>query len=237
MKMIALNRLTAILSLLCVTGTASAQDVIVKKDQSAVMSKVLEITSTEIKYKKWNNQDGPTYSIDRSEVVSINYENGEVETFSNLSNQPTTNQQPMQEFAGYMEYTSNRLKLNGKILSDTEVKKLVDDQSYQTYLKGKKYETISDICFVSDIVMAVGAGVCFAFGKKVPGILLCVVDAACWVGWWCIDGTECMKQVATEYNRRNGNNYSFNISPSLLKFETPQSPDIHSLGLTISMNF
>lgn len=72
--------------LLCSTGMATAQDVILKKDNTTVLSKVLEITSTEIKYKKWSNQDGPTYSISRSLVTSINYQNGEVERFTEQQN-------------------------------------------------------------------------------------------------------------------------------------------------------
>lgn len=63
-------------------GTAVSQDVILKKDNTTVLSKVLEINNTEIKYKKWSNQDGPTYSISRSEVTSINYQNGDVEKFT-----------------------------------------------------------------------------------------------------------------------------------------------------------
>lgn len=68
--------------LLGLTGTALSQDVILKKDNTTVLSKVLEVTSTEIKYKKWSNQDGPTYSISRSEVTSINYQNGDVDRFN-----------------------------------------------------------------------------------------------------------------------------------------------------------
>ena len=60
-----------------------SQDVILKKDNTTILSKVLEINSTEVKYKKWSNQDGPTYSISRYEVTSINYQNGEVEKFNN----------------------------------------------------------------------------------------------------------------------------------------------------------
>lgn len=75
------STLLAIL-LLGLTGTAVSQDVILKKDNTTVLSKVLEVTSTEIKYKKWSNQDGPTYSIDRSEVTSINYQNGDVDKFN-----------------------------------------------------------------------------------------------------------------------------------------------------------
>ena len=62
--------------------SAMAQDVILKKDNTTVLSKVLEITGTEIKYKKWSNQDGPTYSINRSEVTCINYQNGDVDRFN-----------------------------------------------------------------------------------------------------------------------------------------------------------
>lgn len=58
-----------------------AQDVIVKKDGSTIMSKVLEIGTNEIKYKKFFNQEGPTYTVLSSDVLAINYENGEKETF------------------------------------------------------------------------------------------------------------------------------------------------------------
>lgn len=84
--------------LLFSAGIATAQDVILKKDNTTVLSKVLEITSTEIKYKKWSNQDGPTYSISRSEVTRINFQNGDVESFtSNLMPAPT----PQQNMATY----------------------------------------------------------------------------------------------------------------------------------------
>ena len=63
---------------------ASAQDVIVKKDGSTIVSKVLEITSTEVKYKKFTNQNGPTYTIPKTEIQAINYENGEKETFGEV---------------------------------------------------------------------------------------------------------------------------------------------------------
>ena len=65
---------------------AHAQDVIVKKDGNTITSKVTEITSSEIKYKKFSNQNGPTYTIGKNEVNYINYENGEREQISISSN-------------------------------------------------------------------------------------------------------------------------------------------------------
>lgn len=81
------------------TFTASAQDVIVKKDGSTILSKVIEIGTTEVKYKKWNNQNGPNYTILKSDVQAINYENGVKDTFSDIAKP-----QPQQEF-NYNEYT------------------------------------------------------------------------------------------------------------------------------------
>ena len=110
------HRLLWIAFLLCFTGIANAQDVIVKKDNSTILSKVLEISSTEIKYKKWSNQEGPTYSISVSEVASINYQNGDVEKFSaNASNQTYTNrpQQPQTCYSGHMDIKGTHLTIKG----------------------------------------------------------------------------------------------------------------------------
>ncbi len=59
-----------------------AQDVIVKKDGSTILCKTIEVTSDVIKYKKASNLDGPTYSINISEIISVNYENGEKDQFN-----------------------------------------------------------------------------------------------------------------------------------------------------------
>ena len=63
--------------------SSSAQDVIVKKDGSTILSKVLEVNPADIKYKKFNNPNGPIYTIDKSEIMSINYENGDKDIFTN----------------------------------------------------------------------------------------------------------------------------------------------------------
>jgi len=74
-----------------------AQDVIVKRDGSTILSKVLEVNTSEIKYKKFSNQDGPTYTINKSEIMSINYENGEKDTFEAAPSAATTNESRQEE--------------------------------------------------------------------------------------------------------------------------------------------
>ena len=76
-----MKHLLVLLLLLCAT-TVSAQDVIVKKDGSTILSKVLEVGQAEIKYKRFDNIDGPTYTIKKSEIQAINYQNGAKDTFS-----------------------------------------------------------------------------------------------------------------------------------------------------------
>lgn len=61
--------------------SVSAQDVIVKKDGSTVVCRVVEVTTTEITYKKWSDQNGSNYVMDKSLVSGINYQNGRKETF------------------------------------------------------------------------------------------------------------------------------------------------------------
>ena len=69
--------------------TVHCQDVIVKRDGSTILSKVLEVNTADIKYKKFSNQNGPTYTINKSELLSINYENGEKDVFENSSSPAT----------------------------------------------------------------------------------------------------------------------------------------------------
>lgn len=59
-----------------------SQDQLFKKDNSKTEVKVLEVTPTEIKYKLFTYQDGPTITVLKSEVALIIYQNGMHETFN-----------------------------------------------------------------------------------------------------------------------------------------------------------
>ncbi|MEO6667876.1 MAG: RICIN domain-containing protein [Ferruginibacter sp.] len=58
-----------------------AQDILMLKNGDEIKIKTLEITETNVKYKKWNNLDGPIYSQDKKNIVKIVYENGSIEEF------------------------------------------------------------------------------------------------------------------------------------------------------------
>ena len=60
-----------------------SQDFIVKKNGSKIEVKIIEITPTVIKYKKFSQLDGPLRNIEIINVKEIQYEDGEVESFVN----------------------------------------------------------------------------------------------------------------------------------------------------------
>lgn len=64
---------------------ANAQDVIVQRDGTTILSKVTKVGTTEVEYKKWDYQDGPTYAVAKTDLLCINYQNGSKEDFSKLS--------------------------------------------------------------------------------------------------------------------------------------------------------
>ncbi len=77
--------IVSILGTLLCAEFASAQDIILKRDASEIEAKVLKVGSDEIEYKKWNNLEGPTYTIPNSEVFIIKYQNGTKDIVTTLS--------------------------------------------------------------------------------------------------------------------------------------------------------
>lgn len=104
-----------------VSLNVSAQDVIVKKDGSTILSKVIEVNKNDIKYKKYSNQNGPTYTIEISEIMSINYENGEKESFNNTTHEKDTKEYKQSFIPSIADKrNSDLISLYNKYYSPTE---------------------------------------------------------------------------------------------------------------------
>jgi hypothetical protein len=56
-----------------------AQDKIYRKNSEVVNAKIIEISSSEIKYKLYDNPDGPIYVLEKDRITKIVYENGKTE--------------------------------------------------------------------------------------------------------------------------------------------------------------
>ncbi len=247
------------LILIGVAKIATAQDVIVKKDNTTILSKVVEINSTEIKYKKWSNQDGPTYVININEVNSINYQNGEIDKFTEQTKeQPKPVNQPKQSVAnnqnnntapvvsGYMRCYGNGLSLNGRSLSDREVRDILGNDGYSSYSHahrqiktGKTFTTVfivsTSVCFASYFAMIAFNDPYFVI-PFIGTLVVSDVSLPLMIAF-NVAGKTKMNRIADNYNKQQNNHYSLNVSPSLMKANTFQNQSNYGIGLTLSMNF
>lgn len=76
--------ITAIL-MLSASAMMQAQDIITRKSGEDIRAKILEVAPDQVSYKKFDNQDGPTFIIKKSDILMITYENGEREVVKNSS--------------------------------------------------------------------------------------------------------------------------------------------------------
>lgn len=61
--------------------SAEAQDVITTRRWEQIQAKVLEVSPSHVRYKRYSNLEGPTYTIYTSDLIKIRYENGEEDIF------------------------------------------------------------------------------------------------------------------------------------------------------------
>lgn len=88
-------KLILLLALFVVTALgASAQDIITTNDDTSFAAKVIEITPDAVKYKKFNNLEGPLYTIPVKDIKVITYENGTKEVFNKTATPKTETTAP-----------------------------------------------------------------------------------------------------------------------------------------------
>ena len=69
----------------------NAQDLIILRDGNTIEAKVMEITPSEVKYRRFDNLNGPTIVIPKNSVLSIRYENGVVDVIVAASGRQSGN--------------------------------------------------------------------------------------------------------------------------------------------------
>ena len=81
------------LMLLCATTflPSRAQDIIVTTTSERIDSQIFEVSETEVKYKRQDNPNGPTFIISTTKIDSIIFQNGSVQTFELHQDQSTKN--------------------------------------------------------------------------------------------------------------------------------------------------
>lgn len=110
-----MKKLILMMLLMC-SVSAWAQDVIVKKDGSLVVCRILEVTQTEVVYQKWDDKDESKYIVNQGDLTSIQYKDGTKRFFESTAkpivqvNQPKTDDELL-KMANHMDLrTTNKIE-------------------------------------------------------------------------------------------------------------------------------
>lgn len=95
-----MKKIKTLVCLMALAITCSSQDLITKKDGTDIKAKIVEIGFTDIKYKNWDNQNGPSILMLKSDILIVRYQNGQKEIFNAATTQsaavtPTIAAQPV----------------------------------------------------------------------------------------------------------------------------------------------
>ena len=69
---------------ICSSNSIQAQDTLLMRSSENIIVKVIEVGTTEVKYKKQDNINGPMFLILKSDLLMIKYENGTTDDFSSI---------------------------------------------------------------------------------------------------------------------------------------------------------
>ena len=83
----------AVVVAIAATASLKAQDLITKMDGSDIQAKITEVNPDNVKYKRWDYLDGPTYTIMIEDILIIRYSNGTNQVFNRQATQPANNNQ------------------------------------------------------------------------------------------------------------------------------------------------
>jgi len=145
-----LQRIFLIFAVLWVSVvSAFAQDIITLKNGDDIKALVQEIGEVEVKYKKYDNPNGPNYTLKKSEVFMIRYANGSKDVFADSTSSVSTKQTTVTEQPGKFVCEGCdviRLKNNMEIhvlnleIGESDVRFKKADYSSGTVYFLKKYE-------------------------------------------------------------------------------------------------
>jgi hypothetical protein len=118
------NIFSALFFLIFFCVNSYAQDTIITVTNEAIISRITEISSSEVKYKKIGLPDGPVYVEPKSNIRSIRYSNGTIESFPGPEVQQT-NAPIVKENAKFIPLTKSSYTYKDKLIKDRQMFKIM----------------------------------------------------------------------------------------------------------------
>lgn len=141
-------------------GSALAQDILILKTGKEIKANIIEESTNMVKYREYENPEGPLYSIGKDKIATIKYKKGAKEVPDiNAGVQEKATQEtaiPLQSNTiQTLEYKKRYVLSNGKIQSVRKVKTLMEDypEALDLYESGTTLCSLSNGCAGGVIVI------------------------------------------------------------------------------------
>jgi hypothetical protein len=152
-----------LLSLLFLLSKSTfSQDTIVMLSGKLIAAKVLEINSTEVKYKKYEMPDGPDYIEEKSKIKLIRYKNGTIDNMvivaeKEIPSNPTNPQKPPVTY-DFLTADKKKYTYNGAVVGESKMYKIMLSEN-DPELKGlvKKAKIAKGVQFIGYGAIPAGA--------------------------------------------------------------------------------
>ena len=211
---------------ICVATVLFAQDIIVTIDEQQISAKILEISSSEVKYLDFNNQDGPVYVLSIQEILSIQLANGDIKSYERKTAPvfvETTTTAKQSHNASYLIRTGNRYHYNGIEMRGDVYANFLKNNCTEAYTKYQKGRTVSTVGW---ILLGVGVGLDLGFAWWAP--YTGYIGLACEIA--------CIPTLIVGYGQMHSSAEIFNVScgrSSMASWSVTASGN----GIGVALNF
>ena len=211
---------------ICVATVLFAQDVIVTIDEQQISAKILEISSSEVKYLDFNNQDGPVYVLSIQEILSVQLANGDVKSYERKTAPivvETTTTTKQSNNTSYLIRTGNRYHYNGIEMRGDVYANFLKNNCTEAYTKYQKGRTVSTVGW---ILLGVGVGLDLGFAWWTP--YTGYIGLACEIA--------CIPTLIVGYGQMHSSAEIFNVScgrSSMASWSVTASGN----GIGVALNF
>ena len=212
-------------SLLLLAGySALAQDIITKRDGTDVKAKVSEVGTNVVKFKYYSNLNGPDYTIAKSDILMITYENGERDVFEAQS-QKSGLEGPLT-----LDRWTGKLAINGVTIDKNSTHLYLSPEVNALYKKGDSLSSVGDILIAAGLGGATGylVGSLISGNSQNGAIVYGICAGLAVIGLpMHIIGLNQINQAIAEHNAQHG--YAHN-APTVTVGATPS-------GIGLALNF
>ncbi|MCB8994620.1 MAG: hypothetical protein H6538_03320 [Bacteroidales bacterium] len=187
-----------------------SQDVILLRTGDEIKATVNEISNDIIKYRKFENPTGPFYTISKSDVFMIKYENGTREVFENTdaTTKPKNQETTANEASGALTFKKPQSVYQKDLLlipKEIRLKYKDSDGALKYYNKGTQFIKTGKILAGASLAASISVGLLVKNPSPVFGWTAVGFSSASLIGsiWITVNGRHKIRKSVELYNSQN----------------------------------